>query len=108
MLLSELNWPRGLNLSALDFLPEEELKILILKNLEKSRLERRIVLPSAKCFKKVICFFYGNEVEKGKMGWDEAMVKIKGNSKTLKELNLSRRKVRQLYLSRKKEIENEQ
>lgn len=105
MLLLELNWPRGLNLDVLsEFLSEEELRTLILKNLEKSRLERRIVLPSAKCFKKAVCYYFGCQVEEGKMGWDEVMVKIKGNAKTLKELDITRRKVKLLYQQRKKEI----
>ena len=105
MLFSELCWPRKLNLDILlEFLSEEELKTLILNNLEKNRVERRIVLPSKKCAKKTVCHFYGNEVEKGRMSWDEVMKKIKGNSRTLKELDISRKKVKLLYQQRKKEI----
>lgn len=105
MLFSELSWPRKMNISLLKFLPEEELTALILNNLDKARTERRIVLPSKKCARKVVCYFYGKQVEElGTMSWDEAMEEMKGDSKTLKALKLSRKKVKQLYEQRKKEI----
>ena len=109
MLFSELCWPRKLNLSLLlEFLSEQDLGKLILNSLNKSRTERRIVLPSAKCVKKVVCYYYGKQVEElGIMNWDEAMEEMKGGSKTLKALNISRKKVKELYEQRKKEISKE-
>jgi len=105
MLFSELMWPRKLNLGLLKFLPEEELTALILNNLDKARTERRIVLPSKKCARKIVCYYYGKQVEElGTMSWDEAMEEMKGDSETLKALKVSRKKVKELYLTRKKEI----
>lgn len=106
MLFSEFSWPKGLNLDVLlEFLTEKELQILILNNLDKTRVKRRIVLPSAKCVKKVVCHYYGCQVEElGCMTWKEAMEKMKGGSKTLKALKVSRKKVKELYEQRKKEI----
>ena len=108
MKFSELNWPRKLNLRPLrKFLTERELEMMVMSHLDKDRLKRRIVLPSQKCYRKVIAYHFGCLVEEGKLSWSEVMERIKGSFKTLKELNISRRKVRQLFLQRKKEIENE-
>ena len=108
MKFSELNFPRKLNLRPLEkILSEKELEMLVLSHLDKERLKRRIVLPSQKCYRKVIAFYFGCQVEEGKMSWDEVMEKIKGSFKSLKEIGDSRKKVKRLFLQRKKEIENE-
>ena len=108
MLFSELNFPRKLNLRPLEkILSEKELEMMVMSHLDKDRLKRRIVLPSQKCYRKVIAYFFGCQVEEGKMTWDEVMERIRGGFKSLKEIGDSRKKVKRLFLQRKKEIQNE-
>jgi len=108
MKFSELNWPRKLNLRPLQkFLTEKELEMMVMSHLDKDRWKRRIVLPSAKCFRKVVAYYFGCQVETGKMSWNEVMEKIRGSFKTLKEFGDTRKKVRKLYEQRKKEIAKE-
>ena len=102
-----LSWPKGLNLSMLsDFLSEKDLIDLIVKNSSKSRTERRIILPSRKTILKVFCHFYGKLDAKGQMTWYEIMSDIRGDFETLKEIGIDRKRVKQLYRQRQKEIEN--
>jgi len=108
MKFSELNFPKKLNLRLLrKFLTEKELEMMVVSHLDKDRLKRRIVLPSLKCFRKVVCYYFGCQVEQSKLSWPEVMKKIKGSFGSLKESGDSCQKVRRLYETRKREIENE-
>jgi len=101
----KLNFPKGLNLDLLSgFLSELELKEIITDNCRKTRVERRIVLPSLKCLKKVMCHYL---VEKHEGNYDLAMADLKDGFRTLKQLGTDRKMVRQLFEQREKEIKRE-
>lgn len=98
----KLCWPRGLNLHLLSgFLSERELKEIIVNNCRKTRTERRIILPSQKCLKKILCHYL---VEKYQENYDKVMPDLKGDFGLLKEIGIDRKQVRQLYRQREKEI----
>jgi len=98
----KLNFPRGLNLNLLSgFLSEEKLKELIIDNCRKTRIERRIILPSRKTLKKIVCHFL---VKKYREDYDKVMADLKKDSRLLKDIGIDRKQVRQLYQQRQKEI----
>lgn len=101
----KLSWPKGLNLHLLSgILPEEVLKQLISENSYGSRLERRIVLPSNKCLKKIVCHHL---YVKHQGDLDKCVIELRDGFKTQKELGVSKKKIRKMYAQRKKEIEQE-
>lgn len=102
---AKLCWPKKMNLQLLlKFMPEDVLKTLITDNAYKPRLERRIILPSHKCIRKVLFYYL---VEKHDGDYDKVMAEIKGDFRTLKMLDVSRQKVREFYAQRKREIARE-
>lgn len=105
MLIKELSFPRAMNLHLLECLGEEALKQLIIANSRKSRLDRRIVLPSQKCLKKVL---FHRLYIKHQGDLDKITIELRNGFKTLKELNISRKKVEMFYKQRQKEILIEQ
>ena len=106
--LLKLNWPQKSGLQKIGkILPEDYLIDLILHFANKSKKERIIEFPSLHVLKKIVCYHYGTLVEKEKMSWDEVMEELKEKFKTLKELDISRKEVKRLYLQRQKEIEKE-
>lgn len=92
----------------LEVLGEDALKEMIIKNLDKNRLQRRIILPSRKCLRKVICHYFGVLADDGILSWEEIMAELRGSFKSLKEIDISRKRVKMLYLQREKEIANGQ
>ena len=101
----ELAWPTGLNLDLIqDLLSEEELKQLIIDHCRKTRVERRIILPSLKCLKKIL---FHHLVIRFQGDYDKIMLELRDRFATLSELNVSRQMVKQLYAQREKEIEQE-
>jgi len=108
MKISELDFPKGLNLELLaEILPEKKLLDLILNNCAKDRKQRRIMLPSKSCLKKLVCFYYGKKVADGKMNWIQAMKKLREGFDSLKEAGLEREAVKRLYAQREREIQRE-
>lgn len=108
MKFKDLEFPRGLNLDLLaTMVPEGQLIDFILSYAYKTRKERRIVLPSQSCIKKVICHFYGTQVEKNKMSWEQVMEFLKGKLSMFKDANLSQRDVKRLFAQRKVEAVRE-
>ena len=111
MKFSKLSFPLGLNLGVLsEFLSDEDLKALVMKHMEEPRLNRRIILPSARTVKKVIAHYYGIRVEKG-LSWDKVMATLKKEQrvedKFLMDAGLERRHMKSLFLQRKREIKQE-
>jgi len=98
----KLSFPRGLNLGLLQgFLSEQELRRIIIENCRKTRVERRIILPSKKCLKKILCHYL---VEKYQGDYNKVMADMKDGFKTLKQLGIDRKQVRQLHKQREGEI----
>lgn len=109
MKISESDFPKAMNLDLLaKILPEKKLMNLIIGHCAKERRQRRIILPSKSCIKKVVCYFYGKQVADGKMNWPRAMKKLKGRFQTLKEAGLDGQAIKRLYLQRQKEIIKEE
>ncbi len=105
MRISELNFPTAMNINLLtEILPEKKFLELIINNLDKDRKQRRVMLPSKSCLKKVICYHYGKRVADGKMSWPQAMKKLREGYDSLKELGLEREAVKRLFFQRQKEI----
>jgi len=101
---TELMWPKGLNLNKLrDFLSEEKLKKIIISNLNNSRRERMIILPSKKCAKKVIAHFLMSQVQQDDITMDQLMKDSKLR-KVLEELGLDKKQLKRLYRQRSREI----
>lgn len=101
----DLSFPEGLNLQLLSqFLPEQKLREIIIDNCRKTRVERRIVLPSQKCLKKILCYYL---CVKHQENFDLVMADMKDGFRTLKEIGIDRKMVRQLFEQRKSEIKNE-
>ena len=108
MRISQLNFPKGLNLELLKKdLSEKKLMDLIIENCEKDREARRIILPSKKCLRKIVFHYYGKKVSEGKMTWNQAMKKLRDGFDSLKDLGLERKVVRRLFFQREKEIAKE-
>ncbi len=104
MKLKNLNLPKGLNLDfLLNFLSEKKLMAVIEDYADKSRKERKVILPSRACIRKCLVYYL---VEKYKGDFDSVLEKIKGD-KTLGELELHKGNIKKLYENRKREIENE-
>ncbi len=105
MKISQLNFPKAMNLNLLtEILPEKKLMDLILNNCSKNRKDRRIVLPSKLCLKKVVFHHYGKKVANGKITWTQAMKKLRDGFDSLKEMGLERKAVKRLFCQREKEI----
>lgn len=101
---SELNFPKPMNLDLLSaILTEKEMTNLIHANVEKSRKERRVVLPSCSCLRKCIVYFL---MEKYEGDYAQVMEQLKG-SKSMGEQTLQKSNVLRLYETRKREIEKE-
>lgn len=76
-----------------------------MENCEKSRTERRIILPSKVCLKKCLCHHYGSKLANGEMNWDKITKAIKDKFGLLKETDLvNRKQIKKQFLQREKEI----
>lgn len=101
----KLNFPKSLNLDLLSgFLAELELKEIITDNCRKTRIQRRIQLPSIKLIKKVICHHL---VKKYRGDYNKVMADLRGDFGFLKRIGIDRKQVRQLYEQREKEAKRE-
>ena len=102
---SKLKFPEGLNLDLLaDILPEKEFREFIVKYSRKKRKERRIILPSHSCIKKVFFFYLWNLVESRQATWSEIKKDFYSELETLKSAGISKKDVIKFYDQRQKEI----
>jgi len=101
---TELAWPKGLNLNKLqDFLSEEKLKKIIIENLNNSRKERIIILPSKKCAKKILAHFLMTQVQQGNITMEKLLKELKKQG-FWEELGLDKKQLKRLYRQRSREI----
>lgn len=101
---SELSFPKALNLHLLsEIITEKALTKLIQENAMKDRKQRRIMLPSYSCLRKVIIYFL---MEKYGRDYSQVMEKLKGSG-TMGSQTLQKSNILKLYETRKREIENE-
>lgn len=105
MRLSDLIFPKALNLHILYPLTDEgQMMKLIKKYEDKTRKERRIILPSRKLLRKCIIYYYAI---KHKEDFEKVLKELKGDFKTPEEIGFRKDKIIELYQQRKKEIEDE-
>ena len=103
----EIKWPKGLNLEILpQVVSEDDLKKLIAANMAETRLNRRIILPSRKCLKKILCWCFWEKIESGKASWDDIKNDLRQEFQSLKSVGMSKEHVKKLWTQRCKEIEN--
>jgi len=99
-----LAWPKGLNLSKLQpYFTQEKLKKIIIKNLNNSRKERIIILPSKKCAKKILAHFLMTQVQQGNITMEKLLKELKKQG-FWEELGLDKKQLKRLYRQRSREI----
>ena len=104
----DLNFPQGLNLNILStILPKDKLFTLMMKYSGKKRMERRIVLPSAKTIRKVYSHYIYKRILEGNLSWEEFKKDLRKDLGTIKAVGFSKHNVRKFYHQREKEIERE-
>lgn len=107
MQYDDLSWPKRLNLNILsEILPSELMGELIGQYADKPLSQRKITLPSRLNIRKCVAHRLGQLVSEGRMTWAEAMKKLKGGFR-LKDLNLTRKQMKNFYRQRQKEIAKE-
>ena len=105
MKFKDLIFPRALNLHILsEILDEGQMMDLMKKYEGGTRKERRIILPSRKLIRKCIIYYLAI---KHKENFDEVLKELKGDLELPKEAGLRRDKIKELYETRKKELELE-
>ena len=105
---SQLKFPQGLNLDLLaEVLPEKKFREFIVKFSREKRIDRRIILPSRSCIKKVFFHYLWNLVETEEMSWEEIKISFRKDFKSIKEAGISKKVVKKLYIQRRKEILSE-
>ena len=96
---SRLKWLAGLNLHLLaEVLPENKFREFIVKFSREKRIDRRIVLPSHSCIKKIFFHYLWSQVENGEATWEEIKRDFYSEFKTLKSAGISKKLVKKLYV----------
>jgi hypothetical protein len=100
----KLSFPKGLNLELLKpFLTEQKLRKLIAGSAKKSRRERKVILPSDVCLRKIICHWLWNEILAGRTTWPKVKAQLK-KSAMLKDLKFDKVAIKRLWRQREREI----
>jgi hypothetical protein len=104
----ELQWPEGLNLSQLvDLLPENVLRAFIAANCHLQRKDRRIILPSFACCKKVLAHRMWKRILDGKTSWEKEKEDLQREFGTIAKVKIKKSMVIKLYKQREREIKKE-
>lgn len=104
----KLNFPRGLGLEILsEYLAEDQFVELITRYKDKPRKQRRVILPSRWCVRKVYFHFVWGQILNGKFTWDYVKKNWQKDFGTLRFARTTKFDVRQFFLQREKEISNE-
>lgn len=99
IIFKKLGFPKGLNLGLLrSLLTEEKLRKLIALSAKKSRVRRRIVLPSDACLRKVIAHYIWKQILAGKTTWPKLKKDLK-KTRSLKALRLGKSEKRSISIS---------
>lgn len=105
---SELNFPAAMNLDLLlEIANEEKLMEFLIEHSKQARLDRRIVLPSSRCMKKVFAHYLISKMKNGKTTWDKIKRMLKQEFGTLKDASVNKYDLIKLYNQREKEIRKE-
>jgi len=104
----ELNFPKGLNLSILSaIIPKDKLFTLMMNYSDKTRTERRIMLPSKKCLRKVYSHYIYKRILAKDLTWEEFKRDLRSDIGTIKAVGFSKHNVKKFHDQREKEIERE-
>lgn len=104
---SEMSYPKGLGLDIIsEYLSDEQMDELIVRYRDLPRKERRIILPSQFCTRKVYFHYVWKQVLKGK-SWKKIREDFKPYGGTLILAKAHGYVVRKCYEQRQKEIERE-
>jgi len=82
---------------------EENLKKIIIKNLDNDRKERRIILPSRKCVKKILAHFLMTQVQQGDITMEKLLKELKREN-FLKNLKMDKKDLKRFFRQRQKEL----
>jgi len=101
---SQLNFPKGLGLGIIaEYLTDDEMEELISKYRDVPRKQRRIILPSKWCTRKVFFHFVWKQVLSGR-DWKKIRKGFKPYGETLADAKASKCHVRYCYQQREREI----
>jgi hypothetical protein len=104
IVFKKLAFPKGLNLELLKpFLTEEKLRKLIAVSTKKSRRERRVILPSDTCLRKVLAHYIWPQIWSGKISWPRLKKELRKTG-SLRSLKFTRSEIKRLYEQREREI----
>ena len=105
MKFSDLVFPKALNLHILSEILDDGQMMDLIKRCEGgTRKERRIIFPSRKLIRKCIIYYL---MQKHKENFEEVLKELKGDLELPEEAGLRKDKIIELYVQRKREIENE-
>ncbi len=104
----KFSWPEGLNLQILEgVLSEEDFIKVVVAFMNKPRAERRIVLPSLRCCRKVWAHNIWSRIKAGEMTWERYKKSLRKEFGSMAFVGIKKDRIIKLYRQRKKEIENE-
>ncbi len=105
LVFKEFEWPKGLNLEVLaGVLSEDDLGKLIADSMIKTRAERRIILPSLSCVRKIQAHAIWKKILSGFLTWEKFKKDIQKEHGNMLMVGIRKDKVIELYEQREKEI----
>ena len=98
----KLSWPTSSKMHILGEILDDETLFNLIKHFRNRKQEDRIVrFPKQQTIQKLVAYYFGRKVECGEMTWEDAMKKLKGSLKFLKDAGLSRKNIKRLFAQRK-------
>ena len=102
---SSMNWPKGLGLDILKgYLDDDEMERLISEYSALPRRQRRIIIPSRCCARKVYLHYLWGNILSGKTTWQKTRKSLRKRFGSLGFAKATITQVRQNYLQREREI----
>lgn len=97
-IFSKLTWPNSLKMHILGEILDNETLFKLIKHFRNRKQKDRIVrFPKNQTILKLVAYYIGKKVESGEMTWAEALKKLKGSWKFLKDAGLSRKNIKKLF-----------
>jgi len=105
---SKMSWPEGLGLDILkEYLSDKEMEKLISDYSMLPRRQRRIILPSRICVRKIYLHFVFNQIQSGGVKWSELRKEIRDSFGTLGFARTTFWQIKQAWFQREREIAKE-
>lgn len=100
-----MNFPRGLGLHILKgYLNDDQMEKIIAEYSALPRKQRRIILPSRSCVRKVYLHFLFRNIKEGKATWKETRKSLQKRFGSLANAKADLDEVKHNYFQREKEI----